>query len=276
MIDVETTGGRIPALGFGTWRLEGAAAQSMVEAALGIGYRHVDTAQAYGNEAEVGAGLKAAGLPREEVWLTTKIWPDHFRAGDLERQAEERVRLLGTVPDLLLLHWPNPSVPLAETIGALNRAREQGLTRHIGVSNFSTALLAEAAGLSSAPLVADQVEYHPFLGQRRVLEACRERRTALTAYCPLARGRVFDEPTLGRIAAAHGKTAGQVTLRWLVQQPGVCAIPRTSSEANARANLAIFDFELSSAEMAEIAGLKTPDGRICEMSGLIEAWDPDD
>jgi diketogulonate reductase-like aldo/keto reductase len=273
MIHVTAHGVRIPALGFGTFRLEGRTAERMVAAALEIGYRHVDTAQMYGNEAEVGRGIAASGVPREEIWLTTKIWPDNFRDGQLQRAAEQSVRRLGTEPDLLLLHWPSPNVPLAETIRALNDARRKGLTRHIGISNFTTRLIREAVAASEAPLLLDQVEYHPYLGQAAVLGELRKHGMALTAYAPIAHGQVFRDETLRRIGERHGKTPGQVTLRWLLQQEGVLAIPRSSREEHARSNFEIFDFELSGPEMAEIAGLARPDGRLIDPAGFAPSWD---
>ena len=203
---VEAHGVRIPALGFGTFRLDGAVARRMVGYALEIGYRHIDTAQMYGNEAEVGEAIKASGVPRDEIWLTTKIWPDNFRDGELQRAAEQSVRRLGTVPDLLLLHWPNPSVPRAETIRALNDAGRRGLTKHIGISNSPVALIRELVAASEAPLLVDQVEYHPFLSQRAVLEELRAKGMALTAYSPIAQGRIFADATLRRIASATAST----------------------------------------------------------------------
>src|SRR5690349_8864403 len=268
MHNVDANGISIPALGFGTWELRGGTARRLVEAALEIGYRHVDTAQMYGNEAEVGAAVAASGLPHEELFVTTKVWPDRFRSGDLERSVEESVQRLRLRPDLVLLHWPNPSVPLAETIEALNRIAEQGLTRHIGISNFTTAMIDEAVRLSPRPLVTDQVEYHPFLEQDAVIARCRAHRMALTAYCPLARGRVFKDPLLARIGRDHGKGPGQVALRWLVQQQGVVAIPRSSSAERARANFEVFDFALSEAEMAEVTALGKPSGRVVSGAGM--------
>ena len=273
MIHVETHGVRIPALGLGTFRLEGRVARRMVGYALEIGYRHIDTAQMYGNETEIGAALASSGVPRDEIWLTTKIWPDNFRDGALQRAAEESVRRLGTVPDLLLLHWPNPSVPLAETVRALNDAKRRGLARHIGVSNFTVALIQEALARSEEPLIADQVEYQPYLSQAAVLEELRANGMALIAYTPLAHGRVFSDATLARIGAQHGKNPGQVTLRWLIQQEGVAAIPRSSREAHAEANLAIFDFALSAAEMAEISALAHARGRQVDPGGMAPRWD---
>src|SRR5687767_881846 len=262
MLYVETHGARIPALGLGTFRLDGRTAGRMVAYALEIGYRHIDTAQMYGNEAEVGAALASSGVARDEVWLTTKIWPDDFREGDLQRAAGQSVRRLRTEPDLLLLHWPNPRVPLRETIGALNEARQQGLTRQIGISNSPTALIRESVALSEAPLLVNQVEYHPYLSQRAVLEELRAQGMALTAYSPVAQGQVFADRTLARIGERHGKNPGQVALRWLLQQDGVSAIPRSSREVHAKANLDVFDFALAAEEMAEISALARPQGRL--------------
>ncbi|MDX6750773.1 aldo/keto reductase [Geminicoccaceae bacterium 1502E] len=271
---VEANGAKIPAIGFGTWELRGGQAQAMVEAALEMGYRHIDTAQMYGNEAAVGAALRASGLPRETIFLTTKIWPEQFRTGCLQRAAEESLRRLGVEQvDLLLLHWPNPDVPLRETMGALNEVVERGQTRHAGVSNFTTRLLDEAISLSATKLVANQVEYHPYLDQGRVLAKLRASGMALTAYCPLARGRFFAEPVVEAIAKRHGRTPGQIGLRWLVQQEGVIAIPRSSKPDHARLNLEVFDFTLSEEEMRQIAGLARPDGRMVAAAGFAPQWD---
>jgi diketogulonate reductase-like aldo/keto reductase len=275
MHPVEANGARIPALGFGTWELRGAEAQRLVEAALAIGYRHLDTAEMYGNEAEVGAALRASGVPREQVWVTTKIWPDHFAAGVFERAVDDclaRLRLAAV--DLLLLHWPSRTVPLSETIMALGRVHAAGKARHVGISNFTAAMIDEAVALSPVPLVTNQVEYHPFITQRAVLDRCRAHGLALTAYCPLARGRVFIDPVLTRIGRAHGKSGGQIALRWLIQQPGVIAIPRSSSVTHAAANFAVGDFTLSEREMAEIAALGSPDGRIVRLGNVVPEWDP--
>jgi 2,5-diketo-D-gluconate reductase B len=270
MIYVNALGASIPALGFGTYGLEGDVARRMVGYALEIGYRHIDTAQMYGNEAEIGAAIADSAVPRGEIWLTTKIWPDNFRDGDLQRAAEQSVDRLRTQPDLLLLHWPNPRVRLKETIGALNQAKRRGLTRHIGISNFTVPLIREVVALSEEPLILDQVEYHPYLSQRAVLEELRAKGMALTAYSPIAKGRVFADPALRRIGQRHGKNPGQVALRWLIQQDGVTAIPRSSREAHARANFEIFDFALSDVEMAEIA-LGQPEGRTVDPDGFRRA-----
>lgn len=264
----------IPSLGFGTWQLDGPDARRMVEAALEIGYRHVDTAYIYKNEAEVGAAIRESGVPRDEVFLTTKVWVDFFKSGELQRAAEGSVERLGVGPvDLLLLHWPKPSPPLAETLRALNAVHEQGLTRSIGLSNFPSAVWREAQGLSEAPLVTNQVEYHPFLTQETLRRTAAELGSSLTAWSPLAQGKVADDPTLAEIAKAHGKTPGQVTLRWLVQQ-GVIGIPRTAKESRARENFEIFDFALTDEEMQRVFALGSPGGRLGDWLDPAFRWDP--
>lgn len=255
MLFVEANGAKIPAIGLGTWELRGRTCARIVEQALRLGYRHIDTAQMYDNEREVGEGLRASGVKRDQVFLTTKIWPSHFAPHDLERCAKESlVRLRLTEVDLLLLHWPNPQIPLSETLGALCRVKQQGLARHIGVSNFGVELIEEAVALSSEPLVCDQVEYHPYRDQSDVNEACARHGMALVAYSPVAKGRIRNDRVLQRIGDRYRKTAAQVCLRWLVQQ-GVSAIPRTSKLERLSENIEIFDFELSDEDMQEILAL---------------------
>ena len=267
MQTIHANGAKIPALGFGTFELEPADAQAMVAHALKVGYRHIDTAQAYQNEEAVGRGIRQSGIAREDIFLTTKVWTDRFAEGDLQRSVHESLDKLDTdYVDLLLLHWPNPDISLKETLTALNDVREQGLARHIGVSNFTTTLIDEAVAQSRAPLVTNQVEYHPYLSQQPVLDKLSEHRMALTAYCPLAQGRVFAEPTLDRIGKAHGKNGGQVALRWLLQHGNVVAIPRSSSKDHVANNFDVFDFELSDEQMREIAALHAADGRIINPS----------
>jgi len=276
MHSVTTAGVDIPAIGFGTWQIEGDDAQRMVEAALEVGYRHIDTAAIYGNETEVGRGLAAAGLPRDQVFVTTKIWVDTFAEGDLQRAAEASLKRLGLDQvDLLLLHWPKPRPPLAETIGALNDVKNRGWTRAIGVSNFPSAFWREAQALSEAPLATNQVEYHPFLTQKTILATARELESSVTAWSPLAQGKVTDDPVLEAIAGAHGKSPGQVALRWLVQQEGVIAIPRTTKEHRARENFDIFDFTLTDDEMGRIHALGLPSGRIGDWIDPAFRWDPE-
>ncbi|HLQ84944.1 MAG TPA: aldo/keto reductase [Salinisphaeraceae bacterium] len=270
---VTANGATIPALGFGTFQLPPEDAEAMTAHALKTGYRHVDTAQMYENEAAVASGIRQSGVARADIFLTTKIPPQDAAEGDLQRAAEQSLRQLDTDQvDLLLLHWPNPDVPLAETMAALNEVREQGMARHIGVSNFTTTLLAEAVAQSSAPLVVNQVEYHPYLSQAPVRSKLAEHGMALTAYCPLAQGQVFEDATLERIGAAHGKNPGQVALRWLLQQEQVIAIPRSSKAAHVASNFDVFDFELDDAEMAAISALQRADGRIVSPT-FAPVWD---
>ena len=249
-------GEKVPSLGLGTYRLTGEACMRAVERALSIGYRHVDTAQMYGNEAEVGQGIKASGVDREEVFITTKIWPSEFGRDRVIRTTRESLRKLGTDHvDLLLMHWPpNGNTPLGETLGAMRELQEEGGVRRIGVSNFSTALVEEAA--EHAEIFCNQVEYHPYRDQSEVLDQALMMDYLLTAYRPLSRGGAGDDATLGKIGEAHGKTAAQVALRWLIQQEKVSAIPKASSEDHLEANLDVFDFELSEEEMDRISGLR--------------------
>ena len=217
---LEIQGTTVPKLGFGTWQIEGPECQEAVEDALAIGYRHIDTARAYGNEREVGRGLAAGGVPRQEFFLTTKIAREEYAPDDLRRAAEDSLSNLQVdCLDLLLLHWPNPDFPLAETLGALVALRDDGLIGHLGVSNFPVGMLQQA--LELAPVFADQVEFHPFLGQDAIVDLAAEKDFMVTAYSPLARGRVPREPTLREIGEAHGKTAGQIALLAARQAPGV-------------------------------------------------------
>ena len=273
---ITVDGNRIPLLGFGTWMLEPGDARRMVAEALRIGYRHIDTAWIYRNEAAVGDGIRdaiAAGhVAREDLWLTTKIWVDHFHRDDLLKQAEESAASLGFTPDLLLLHWPKPKPAFEETLGALNEAKEQGLTRTIGLSNFPSAEFRTAQALSRARLVTNQVEYHPYLKLTTLLETARALGSSITAWSPLAQGKIADDQTLNEIGRAHGKTPGQVTLRWLIQQ-NVIAIPRTAKESRAAENFDIFDFELTAEQMDRIHALARPDGRLGDWIDPAFQWD---
>ena len=270
---VHANGAAIPAIGLGTWKLLGEACVRAVEHALGIGYRHLDTAAMYGNEEAVGEGLRASGVPRGEVFVTTKVWYTDLKPGDLERSAEASLKRLGLdAVDLLLIHWPNPQMSLDGPIRALCEAKRRGLARHVGVSNFTVALLEEAVRLASEPLVANQCEYHPYLDQTPVLAACRSLGLAFASYSPLGRGGLLDDPIIREIATAHGRTPGQIVLRWHVQQPGVVAIPKSGTPERIAQNLAVFDFALSEEEMRRLHGLTKPDGRMVRAS-WEPAWD---
>ena len=271
---ISVNGAKSPLVGLGTWELRGRSCARVVEQALRLGYRHIDTAEIYDNEREVGEGLNASDVKRNEVFLTTKIWPSHFAPRALERAARDSlVRLRQSEVDLLLLHWPNPQIPLEETLGALCKVKRDGLARHIGVSNFTVAMIEEAVRISTEPLVCDQVECHPYLGQSKVLAACRANFMAMVAYSPIARGNAKNDKVLASIGAAHKKTAAQVCLRYLVQQ-NIVVIPRTSKLDRLTENAAIFDFSLSSMEMGAIKALARRDGRVVNFaySGTID-WD---
>jgi diketogulonate reductase-like aldo/keto reductase len=272
---VHANGAAIPALGFGTWKLKGDECAEAVQWAIGAGYRHLDTAAMYGNEDAVGQGLKASGLPRDDVFVTTKVWHSDLRPTDLRASVEKSLRSLSlSAVDLLLIHWPNAEVPLEDSIGALGAAKREGLARHIGVSNFSPRLLAEAIQVSKEPLVVNQCEYHPYLDQSRVRAACERYGLAFTSYAPLGRGDVLEDATVREIAKAHGRTPGQVVLRWHVQQPATIAIPKSGNRNRIAENIAIFDFALSADEMERISGLARADGRMVSPSWPIDFDEP--
>lgn len=273
MITHSVQGVEVPALGFGTFKLTGEDATRAVKTALDVGYRHVDTAEMYGNEAEVGAGLAAGSVAREDIFLTTKVWPDNLRPNDLHRALDQSLAKLRTdYVDLYLVHWPNPDIPLAETLAAMQEVQAAGKVRRFGVSNFPVALMREAVETIGAPVLCNQIEYHPYLNQKPVLDYARAHDILVTAYCPLARGAVQDNALLKRIGERHGKSASQVTLRWLVQQDGVAAIPKSGTPANIKSNFEIFDFELSPDEMVEIGNLRGP-GRLVDPA-IGPQWDP--
>ena len=266
-------GAEIPAIGFGTSSLGGSAAE-LVATALRLGYRHIDTAWKYGTERGVGEGLRTSGVPRQEIFLTTKVSHEYLHAADFARSVDESLRNLGVdYVDLLLVHWPEKNTPLAETMAALARAKRQGLARHVGVANFNIAMLDEAMALCPEPLVTLQVECHPYLDQSKVIEACRRRGLVLTAYCPLARGRLTSDPVLTDIGRRHGKTCAQVALRWLMQQDVIAAIPRSSNAARVAENIDVFDFKLDDDEMRRIGTLKRRDGRTANPVGRAPVWD---
>lgn len=254
---VTAQGVDVPALGLGTWKLKGARAREVVEEALAMGYRHLDTAQMYGNEAEVGDAIRRADVDRDEVFLTTKIWRSNLSYEKVHSSVAESLEKLDAgYIDLLLIHWPRLTGSHEGTIRAMNELQDKGSVREIGVSNFSVDQMETARGYSETPIVANQVQYHPLTEQREVLQHCVEEDLVLTAYSPLAKGRVLDEQTLREIGARYGKSPAQVALRWLIQQPQVAAIPKASSRAHLRENLEIFDFELTTEEMEEIFYLK--------------------
>ncbi|MDB5974990.1 MAG: aldo/keto reductase [Nevskia sp.] len=271
---VAVGGGRIPALGFGSYGMSTEEMLRMIPHALRAGFRHVDTAQVYGNEEGVGAGIEASGVPRSEVFITTKVWVANYAKSRFAASVDESLRKLRTdYIDLLLLHWPFDGVPLAEQIGTLNELVDVGKVRQIGVSNFNLALMRQSVNLTRHPLVTNQVEYHPYLNQSTLIAGAREAGMTVTAYCAMAVGRVFAEPLLQEIARRHQKSVSQVVLRWLIQQDGVIALSRTVQESRVAQNVEIFNFELTNEEMAAVHSLAAPRSRIVSPPGLAPAWD---
>lgn len=266
-------GAQIPVIGFGTSQLGNCA--EVVAAALKLGYRHLDTAWKYGSEEGVGEGIKASGVPRRDIFLCTKVSHEYLRAADFARSVEQSLKRLQTdYVDLLHVHWPSTDgIPLAETMGALAKAKREGKARHIGVANFNIAMTEEAMRLCPEPLVTLQAEYHPYLDQSKVLAFCRRAGLVFTAYCPLGRGRLFKDPVIAEIARAKGRTVAQVALRWLVQQGNIAPIPRSSNPQHMAESLNVFDFSLTDEEMKRIFALKRPDGRIANPAGRAPAWD---
>ena len=269
---ITTRGLRMPKLGLGTWRLKDAAAREAVERALSLGYRHIDTAEMYGNEAEVGAAIAGARLPRDDIHLTTKVWWEHLTPAGITAALEASLKRLQTDHvDLYLIHWPAPDMDLAAALMTLVRLQEQGLTRAIGVSNFPVALLRRAVEEIGAPIAVNQVEYHVLLGQGPVLDYARAHDVAVTAYCPLAQGKLADHEELGVIARKHGATPAQVALKWLLDQPGVAAIPKAARRESQVANLEAMKLELDDADRAAIAML--PKTQRLVNPGFAPAWD---
>ena len=266
-------GAAVPMIGFGTSQL--ADCGEIVAKAIELGYRHIDTAWKYGTEEGVGEGIQHCGVPRAALFVTTKVSHEYLRAGDFARSLEQSLTRLQTdYVDQLLVHWPSTDrIPLAETMGALAKAKREGKARHIGVANFNIALTRDAMRLCPEPLSTLQAEYHPYLEQTRVLAFCREAGLIFMAYCPLGRGRLFGEPVLADIARSRGKTIAQIALRWLVQQGDIVPIPRSANPEHMAESLRIFDFALDGAEMARIFALRRADGRIANPVGRAPAWD---
>ena len=248
-------GEKVPSLGLGTWRLSGEECARSVERALALGYRHIDTAQMYANEREVGRGIRNSGVNREEIFLVTKVRTSSFSHDDVIHSTRESLKKLqAEYVDLLLMHWPNPSMPLGETLGAMTELQEEGSVKHVGVSNFPPSMVEEAT--RHATVFCNQIEYHPYTAQDELLDQAKEMDYLLTAYSPVARGRVSNDVTLKEIGEAYGKTPAQVALRWLIQQAKVAAIPKAASKNHLRSNFDIFDFELSDEEMKRIFTLR--------------------
>jgi diketogulonate reductase-like aldo/keto reductase len=271
---VTAHGAKIPAIGFGTWPMRGRECVRAVVAALQAGYRHVDTAAGYANEQDVGEAIRSASIRRDEIFVTTKIGPSDLAEGDMQRAVAASLRKLGMDHvDLILIHWPSRTLPVADTIRPLNDVKRRGMASHIGVSNFTTTLLAEAWEATDEPIAVNQCEYHPRLNQDKVIGACRARGMAFTSYSPIGRGDALGEPVVQRIAERLHRTAAQVVLRWHIQQDGVIAIPKSAHPERIRENFGVFDFALEADDMAAISGLAQPNGRILLARDIGPEWD---
>ncbi|TKW64980.1 MAG: aldo/keto reductase [Paracoccus denitrificans] len=270
---VTAHGAKIPALGFGVFRMSDAEVEALIPAALETGFRHFDTAQIYENEAALGRALKAAGANRDDLFLTTKVWVDKYQPGDFAASVDKSLDRLGVDQvDLLLLHWPGDQVPIAKQIELLNEVAASGKTRHVGVSNQNISQLRESAQLSASPIVTNQIEVHPYLDQSKMAAAARDLGIAITAYYGMADGAVPKDETLQKIGAEHDKTAAQVALRWLIQQ-GFIALSKTANPSRLSENFDVFDFSLTPAQMETISGLAKSDGRIVSPGGLAPDWE---
>ena len=273
--EITAHGAAMPVVGYGTMLFsEPERAPGLVAHAIQSGYRHIDTARKYGSEQWVGEGLRASGIDRTELFVTTKVTEENARADDFARSVETSLETLGLdYVDLLLIHWPQPRVPLAETVGALAKAKRDGLARHIGVSNFTVALLDEAVSLCPEPLVTNQIEYHAYITQEKILAACRRHGIIVTCHVPLARGKLIGDPVIGEIASGHGKSPAQVALRWLIQQPDIAVVPRALQEHQIEENIDLFDFELSQDEMQRIGQLRDKNMRVVDPEVRRPVWD---
>lgn len=275
--NIRTAGqANIPVLGLGTWQSTGQDCIDVVSQGLKMGYEHIDTAQAYGNEKEVGQGIKQSGIARDKFFLTTKIFPDDmkFKPEKLVAAAKRSLENLDTdYVDLLLLHWPDDRVPLSETIPALCELQKQGLTRNIGVSNFNIANIIEAKKYADVPIVANQVEFHPFIKQNTLQTFLNNHHILLEAYSPLARGDVFDNEVIKEIADRHGITPAQVSLAWILSDKHRIAIPKTSNPDHLQGNLDAINVQLSADEIEKINKLARSDGRKIKHPDYSPEWD---
>ncbi|MEP0942580.1 MAG: aldo/keto reductase [Rhizobiaceae bacterium] len=266
MKTLKANGAEIPALGLGTFGLKGPQCVDIVTKALRAGYRHIDTAAFYENEEPIGAAIAASGIPRDELFITTKVWPSEISQGAFQKSVEASLSRLGLEQvDLLLIHWPPQNDDIAEWARLLCEAARKGQARHIGVSNFTTTLLDKMVEACELPLVVNQVECHPYLDQTKIRAACSRHGMALMAYCPLGKGReLIEEPVITALASEYERSPAQIVLRWHIQHQDAGAIPKTATPERLLGNLDIFDFELSDADMARINTLKENHIRICD------------
>ncbi|GAB3257817.1 aldo/keto reductase [Chitinimonas naiadis] len=269
---LDTQGIRLPKLGLGTFKLEGDICRSSLESALELGYRHIDTATMYDNEAEIGATLTEAGLPRHELHITTKVWHDQLAPAAIQRALATSLKKLRLdYVDLFLVHWPSPDMDLPAIFETLLRLREQGLVRAVGVCNFTVPLLRSVIEQIGAPIACNQIEYHLLLDQTPVRAYLASHGVPVVAYCPLAQGKLADHPDLARIAAKHGAQPAQVALKWLLDQEGVAAIPKARRKESQQANLDALHLQLDDEDRRLIAAL--PKNQRLVNPGFGPTWD---
>ena len=269
---LQTQGIRLPRLGLGTFRLQGDDCRVAVESALGLGYRHIDTAEMYGNEDPIGAAIAASGVARKDLHVTTKVWNENLAPDAIRRAFDASLNKLGLDHvDLYLVHWPSKSMNLPAIFETLMKLKQEGRTRAIGVANFNLALLKTVVEEIKAPIACNQIEYHVMLDQTKVARYLAAKSIPLVAYCPLAQGRAASDPTLMAIGRKHGASAAQVALKWLLDQDGVVAIPKASRAESQQANLDAQNIGLDDEDMRAIAGL--PKDKRCVNPGFAPAWD---
>ena len=272
MEHLRTQGISLPRLGLGTFRMQGDICRAAVESALGLGYRHVDTAEMYGNEDAVGAAIATSGIPRKELHITTKVWHENLAPDAIRRAFDASLnRLRLDHVDLYLVHWPSRNMNLPAIFETLLKLKQEGRTRAIGVANFNLALLKTAVEQIKAPIACNQVEYHVMLDQTRIRQYLAAKSIPLVAYCPLAQGRAASDETLVAIGRKHGASAAQVALKWLLDQDGVAAIPKASRRESQEANLNALNVGLDDEDMKAIAGLRK--NMRCVNPGFAPAWD---
>jgi len=253
---IQTQGISLPRLGLGTYRMQGTVCREAVESALALGYRHIDTAEMYANEDAVGAALTGASVPRGELHVTTKGWPENLAPDAIRRSFDNSMKKLKLdFVDLYLIHWPARGMNLAAALETLMTLKEEGRTRAIGVANFTTALLKQAVEEIKAPIACNQIEYHVMLDQTKMMAYMAEKSIPLVAYCPLAQGRAASDETLMAIGRKHGAEPAQVALKWLLDQNGVAAIPKASRQESQQANLDALKLQLDDEDRKVIAAL---------------------
>jgi len=272
MDPLQTQGISLPRLGLGTYRMQGAVCREAVESALALGYRHIDTAEMYANEDAIGAALASAKVPRGDLHVTTKVWPENLAPDAIRRAFDNSMKKLKLeFVDLYLIHWPARGMNLPAALETLMKLKEEGRTRAIGVANFTVGLLKQSVEEIGAPIACNQIEYHVMLDQSKVMRYMAEKSIPLVAYCPLAQGRAASDETLTAIGDKHGAAPAQVALKWLLDQKGVAAIPKASRRESQQANLDALTLQLDDEDRKAIAAL--PKDRRFVSPAFAPAWD---